>query len=218
MIRYAVFDLDGTLTDSGPGIMNSIKYALNKRNIAVPGEEVLRSFIGPPLKEQFRTVFRLSDEEGTDMVRLYREYFREKGIFENSVYKGIPELLRQIKDSGRKIIMATSKPEIFAKRITEHFDLDRYFDFVGGASMDGSRTEKYEVIEYALGESGISENERRETVMIGDREHDIIGAKRAGLHSIGVLYGYGSAEELRKAGAEQTADTPEQVYEKLSLF
>ena len=207
----AVFDLDGTITDSCPGILNSIRYALKKRGIEEPPEEVLRSFIGPPLQQQFQSVFGLSDEEGVSLVSAYREYYGEKGIFENSVYDGVTEMLVRLKKEGVKMLMATSKPEKYARLIAEHFGFGRYFDFIGGACMDGSRTAKHDVIEYVLETCGITQKERGSTVMIGDRRHDIEGAKASGLHSIGVLFGYGSREELRQAGAEEIADTPADI-------
>lgn len=211
--RTVLFDLDGTITDSGTGIMNAIRYAVRKRGLEEPEEAVLRSFIGPPLKEQFRKVFHLPEAEGSRMVALYREYYGEKGIFENRVYDGVPEMLDMLKRDGIRILMATSKPENYARIIAEHFDFARYFDFIGGACMDGTRTAKGEVIEYVLKTCGISEEERNFAVMIGDRSHDIVGAMKCGLHSIGVLYGYGSIEELESAGAERIAETPEMTAE-----
>lgn len=206
--KIAIFDLDGTITDSGPGIINSIRYALEKYGLPVPEEKVLRTFIGPPLKEQFQAVCGLNEEESARMVEAYREYYTEKGIFENSVYSGVPEMLERLKESGARILMATAKPEKFAKRIAEHFNFAKYFEFIGGACMDGRRTDKYDVIEYVLDSCGISEEEKKDAVMIGDRSHDMIGAAKAGLHSLGVLYGYGSREELASAGAAMTAETP----------
>ena len=202
MIRYktVLFDLDGTITDSGAGIMNAIRYAVKKYGLAEPEEAVLRSFIGPPLKEQFRKVFSLSEEEGRRMVSLYREYYGEKGIFENRV--------DTLKKAGIRILMATSKPEKYAELIADHFDFAKYFELIGGACLDGTRTVKEEVIEYVLETCGIPKEERKYTVMVGDRSHDITGAKKCGLHSIGVLYGYGSREELEASGAERIADTP----------
>ena len=204
MIRYktVLFDLDGTITDSGTGIMNAIRYAVRKYGLAEPEEAVLRSFIGPPLKEQFRKVFDLSEED-------------EKGIFENRVYDGVPEMLDTLKRAGIRILMATSKPEKYAKLIADHFDFAKYFELIGGACMDGTRTVKEEVIEYVLETCGIPEEEREYTVMVGDRSHDIVGAKKCGLHSIGVLYGYGSREELEASGAERIADTPEAAAEMI---
>lgn len=207
----ALFDLDGTITDSGPGIINSIRYALEKYRLPVPEEKVLRTFIGPPLKEQFQAVCGLSEEESARMVEAYREYYTEKGIFENSVYRGVPEMLERLKGAGVRILMATAKPEKFARRIAKHFDFAKYFEFIGGACMDGGRTDKYEVIEYVIDQCGISEEERKRAVMIGDRSHDMIGAGKAGIHSLGILYGYGDREELEAAGAELIADTPEEA-------
>lgn len=209
--QIALFDLDGTVTDSGPGIVNSIRYALEKHGLPVPEEQVLRTFIGPPLKEQFQAVCGLNEEEGARMVEAYREYYTDRGIFENSVYCGVPEMLERLKESGVRILMATAKPEKFARRIAEHFDFAKYFEFIGGACMDGRRTDKHEVIEYVLSSCGISEEERKSAVMIGDRSHDMIGAAKAGLHSLGVLYGYGDRAELEGAGAEMIAETPEEV-------
>ena len=186
----AVFDLDGTITDSCPGILNSIRYALKKRGISEPEEGVLRSFIGPPLQQQFQRVFHLSEEEGAAMVSIYREYYGEKGIFENRVYDGVPEMLRQLKAAGIKVLMATSKPEKYAGQIAEHFGFDQYFDFIGGACMDGTRTVKHEVIEYVLETCGISEADRKNTVMIGDRmDTDIVAGIETGLDTVLVLSG-----------------------------
>ena len=206
--KTAIFDLDGTITDSGPGIMNAIRYAVKKRGLPDVPEEVLRSFIGPPLKEQFRSVFGLSDDEGTIMVATYREYYGEKGIFENRVYDGVPEVFQKLQEAGVRILMATSKPEKYAKQIAEHFGFDKYFDFIGGACMDGRRTDKHDVIEYVIDSCKVC---RENTVMIGDRRHDMIGASKAGLRSIGVLYGYGSREELERAGADMIAVTPDDI-------
>lgn len=214
-MRYetVIFDLDGTITDSGPGIMNAIRYTVKKHGLQEISEEVLRSFIGPPLKEQFRSVFGLSEEEGRIMVSSYREYYAEKGIFENRVYDGMDETFQKLKSSGVRILMATSKPEKYAKQIAEYFDFSQYFDFIGGACMDGSRTDKHEVLEYVLRSC---QTARERTVMIGDRCHDIIGASKAGIHSMGVLYGYGSLEELESAGAEMIVSSPVEIYHKLS--
>ena len=213
-MRYttAIFDLDGTITDSGQGIMNAIRYAVKKHALPEVSEEVLRSFIGPPLKEQFQSVFGLSEEEGAVMVSTYREYYSDKGIYENRVYDGVPEMFESLKRAGVRILMATSKPEKYAKQIAEHFGFAGYFDFIGGACMDGRRTDKHEVIEYVIETCSVSKDT---AVMIGDRRHDIIGAAKAGIHSMGVLYGYGSLEELEKAGAEMIAAVPGDISEIL---
>lgn len=201
-----LFDLDGTITDSAPGIVNSIRYSLAKHGMAVPEEQELRKFVGPPLKEQFQKVFGLSDTEGEQMVDSYREYYGTKGIYENRVYEGVPDMLSRLKSAGLRIMMATSKPEKYARMIAEHFGFAKYFEWIGGACMDGTRTDKYEVIEYVLDACGVRERDR--VIMVGDRSHDMIGAKRAGLHSLGVLYGYGPREELEQSGAELLAGTP----------
>lgn len=213
-MRYttAIFDLDGTITDSGQGIMNAIRYAVKKHALPEVSEEVLRSFIGPPLKEQFQSVFGLSEEEGVVMVTTYREYYSDKGIYENRVYGGVPEMFESLKRAGVRILMATSKPEKYAKQIAEHFGFSGYFDFIGGACMDGRRTDKHEVIEYVIASCYV---DRETAVMIGDRRHDIIGAAKAGIHSLGVLYGYGSRKELEDAGAEMIAAVPGDISEIL---
>ena len=209
MYSTVLFDLDGTLTDPGLGITNSVMYALEKFNIKVEDRTSLYKFIGPPLKESYEKYYHLSDEEIARAVAYYREYFSEKGIYENELYDGITEVLRQIKSSGRKVILATSKPEEFAVKILKHFKIDHYFDFTACATMDETRTNKAEVIAYALELGQITD--LQSTVMIGDREYDIIGAKAAGLDSIGVLYGYGSREELESAGATYLAERVEDI-------
>lgn len=199
MYQYFLFDLDGTLTDPGLGITNSVMYALQKFGINETDRTKLYKFIGPPLKDSFHKFYGFDEIQCEDGVSYYREYFKDKGIFENIVYAGIKELLIQLKAAGKKVILATSKPEEFAIRILEHFELAEYFDFVAGASMDSSRINKADVIAYALENCKIEDLSR--AVMIGDREHDVLGAKQMGLESIGVLWGYGSKEELQTAGA-----------------
>ncbi|MBQ7295442.1 MAG: HAD family hydrolase [Clostridia bacterium] len=204
-----LFDLDGTLTDPGLGITNSVAYALKRFGIEAECRESLYSFIGPPLKDSFMKYYGFSEEKAMQAIEVYREYFRDKGLYENEVYDGIRELLEKIKDSGRKIVLATSKPEEFSVRILEHFDLIKYFDVVAGASMDEKRNKKGDVIFYAMEKGGFTADK---AIMIGDREHDIFGAKENGLPSIGVLYGYGSEDELKSAGADYIAKTVEDVY------
>lgn len=215
-MRYqtVLLDLDGTITDSGPGIMGGVRYALEKHGMEVPGEEQLRTFIGPPLKEQFRDFCGITDEEAAEMVSSYREYYGERGIFENRVYGGVIQLLKRLKDAGITVAMATSKPEKYAVQIAEHFGIAEYFDFIGGALMDGRRTAKKEVIEYVLASCGV--DDRSTVIMVGDRQYDIEGAKAAGIHSMGVLYGYGSEKELEDAGPDYTAATPEEAGDILT--
>ena len=208
-ISTVLFDLDGTITDSGSGIINSVKYALKKAGRKIPPEDELRKFIGPPLQEQFMTCCGIEEKEAAEMVALYREYYQEEGIFDNRVYDGVMEMLKTLKEAGLKIVMATSKPEKFAKMIAEHFGFAKYFDLIGGACMDGARTKKQEVIQYVLEQC--KEKDREKIRMVGDRCYDIEGANREGIRAIGVLYGYGSKEELEEAGADGLAETPEEV-------
>lgn len=211
MYETILFDLDGTLTDPGEGITNSVAYALRKYGIEVTDRRELYKFIGPPLKDSFMKYYGFSEDEAVKAIECYREYFRDTGIFENKVYEGIEDMLRSIHASGRKVVLATSKPEEFALRILEHFDLKKYFDVVAGASMDSSRSKKGDVIAYALSMCGGLSKEK--AVMVGDREHDIIGAKENGLDSIGVLYGYGCEEELKECGADYIVGKPEDVLD-----
>ncbi len=210
MYDVILFDLDGTLTDSGPGITNSVAYSLKKYGIEVADREELYKFIGPPLKESFEKYYGFSAEESKKAVEYYREYYTDKGMFENSVYEGIEELLKEIRKAGKMAVVATSKPEIFARKILEHFGLAKYFSYIVGANMDETRTKKDEVISYVLESCDIPDKSK--VLMIGDREHDILGAKRNGLDSLGVLFGFGNREELKKAGADYIAETVKDIY------
>ena len=213
MMAYDVFlfDLDGTLTDSSVGITKSVIYALKKYGIEEEDQKKLYAFIGPPLTESFQKFYGFSAEQSIEAVEYYREYYREIGIFENKVYEGMKETLRQLKEKGKRLMVATSKPEPFARRIIRHFGLASYFEYVAGMELDGGRGTKAEVIAYALQSCGI--DDRGKTVMVGDREHDVIGAKKEGLDCIGVLYGFGSREELEKAGADWIIEKPEELCE-----
>ncbi len=210
MYDVILFDLDGTLTDSGPGITNSAAYALKKYGIEVADRTELYKFIGPPLKESFEKYYGFSAEEAGKAVEYYREYYTDKGMFENSVYEGIEALLRDIRKSGKMAVVATSKPELFAKRILEYFDLAKYFNDIVGATMDETRTKKDEVISCILHGRDIPDQAR--VLMVGDREYDILGAKKTGIDSLGVLFGFGSYEELKKAGATYIAETVKDIY------
>lgn len=209
MYQNILFDLDGTLTDPGIGITNSVMYALKKFQIEVEDRATLYKFIGPPLKASFEKYYGFSKEESELALQYYREYFKPKGLYENQVYKGVRELLTELKSRNKTLILATSKPEEFAIEILKHFDLYPYFDFVAGATMDSSRVKKVDVILYALQSYGVSD--LSSAIMIGDREHDILGAKQVGLDSIGVLYGYGDYEELKEAGATYIAENAEDI-------
>ncbi|EMB66346.1 HAD family hydrolase [Streptococcus mutans] len=209
MYQTILFDLDGTLTNPALGITNSLAYALEKFNIEVTDKKELYRFIGPPLQDSFENFYHFSKEDSLKAVDFYRDYFRHKGLYENEVYQGIPDLLERLKAQGKKLLVATSKPEEFARQILKHFELFDYFDLVAGASMDGSRRLKGDVIAHALTSAQVSDLSA--TIMIGDREHDIIGAKKNGLDAIGVLYGFGSQEELEKAGAKFIVETVENL-------
>ena len=204
-----LFDLDGTLTDPGIGITNSVMYALEKFGITVPERSALYPFIGPPLWDSFQKFYGFSEAQAQDAVRYYREYFSDKGIFENRVYDGIEEVLKYLKSCKKTLVLATSKPEPFVVRILEHFHLDGYFDLVAGATMDGSRSKKADVIRYALECLGITD--RSKVLMVGDRDQDVLGAAANKIACAGVLYGYGDHEELKNAGARFILEKPEDI-------
>lgn len=205
MYNYILFDLDGTLTNPGLGITNSVMYALKKFNIEVNDRTALYKFIGPPLQDSFQRYYGFSKEESDLAVKYYREYFSVHGLYENEVYDGIENLLIELKKKNKSLLVATSKPETFAVEILKHFHLEQYFDFIAGATMDSSRNTKADVISHALENCKISD--LTSTIMVGDREYDILGAKQVGLDSIGVLFGYGNYEELEAAGATYIAES-----------
>lgn len=211
--KYILFDLDGTLTNPYEGITKSVQYALSSFGIDEK-QENLKRFIGPPLTYAFKDYYGFDDESTAQAIKKYRERFSQKGIYENDLYEGIPELLDKLKKSGKEIILATSKPIEFSERIIEHFNLTKYFSFMAGSTLKGERDTKAQVIEYALSRMGITD--LSQVVMIGDREHDIIGAKANNIESIGILYGFGDREEFEKVGAEYICDTIKDL-EKLLL-
>lgn len=203
--RTLLFDLDGTVTDSLPGIVNSICYALSCFGIQVEDRESLRPFLGPPLAASFQKYYGFDEVQARQVVDKYREYFSEKGIFENSVYPGIPDLLADCRDAGCRVQLATAKPEVYARRIVDHYGLAPCFDAIHGATLDGAVSTKAEVIGLALRGSPQLDG----TVMVGDRSDDILGAKSHAIASVGVLYGYGTRAELEQAGAGAiAADVP----------
>lgn len=204
-----LFDLDGTLTDPAEGITNSVAYALGKFGVEVEDKRELYKFIGPPLVEAFAEYYGFSKEDSEKATAFYRETFRVKGLYENKVYDGVRELLEALKQKGKKLVIATSKPEEFTLKILKHFDLLKYFDFVAAATFDSTRNTKDKVIEYALENINIADKSK--VVMIGDRHHDIDGALDNGIDSIGVLYGFGNKEELANAGATCIAEKVEDI-------
>lgn len=209
-----LFDLDGTLTDSSQGIINSIIYALEKYDINDYDMPLLRKFLGPPLHESFEKFMGFDKEKSLQAVKLYREYFSSKGLLENEVYGGVNDLLQNLKENGKTLIVATSKPQQFTDKIMEHFDLAKYFDFIAGSNMDTTRSKKAEVIEYALSECNIKDKSK--VVMIGDRAEDMVGAQSVGIDSIGVEYGYGTFDELKNAGATYIVETVDELKKLLS--
>lgn len=209
-----LFDLDGTLSDSSQGIINSIIYALEKYDVNDYDMSLLRKFLGPPLHESFEKFMGFDKEKSLQAVKLYREYFSSKGLFENEIYGGVSDLLQNLKENGKALIVATSKPQLFTDRIMEHFNLAKYFDFIAGSNMDTTRSKKAEVIEYALSECNIKDKSK--VVMIGDRAEDMIGAQTVGVDSIGVEYGYGTFDELKNAGATYIVKTVDELKDLLS--
>jgi len=203
MKNIILFDLDGTITDPKVGITKSVQYALSHFNIHIEDPDELCKFIGPPLRDSFKDFYGFSDENAELATAKYRERFIPTGIYENEMYDGIEDLLKSLKDSDKTLILATSKPTVFAERVLEHFDIAKYFSFISGAELSGERSDKFEIITYAFEKNNIHDLDR--CIMIGDRKFDIIGAKAARISSIGVLYGYGSKDELLKAGADYLA-------------
>lgn len=208
--EYILFDLDGTLTDSGPGIMNAFAYAIEKMGGQVSDRDQLRAFVGPPLSVSFGKILGYSPEDTERSIVLYREYYNGMGgALENNVYPGIRQLLADLKNRGKKLIVATSKGSRAANLVLEHFGLDVYFDFVATWD-DQKRTSKSVIIRYALEQCGITD--LTQAVMVGDRESDITAAAYAGIDSIGVLYGYGDLDELTAAGASYIAENVSDIY------
>jgi len=188
-----LFDLDGTLTDPKEGIINSILYALDKLGIRENFVEELDSFIGPPLRESFAARYNLSTELANRAVNIYREYFSTKGLFENKLYPGVDDLLKDLSSQNYKLFVATSKPTAYSKQILKHFNLNKYFVDIIGSNLDNSRTDKTEIISYVITLHSLHTSQ---CIMVGDRKHDIIGAKNNLMKTIGVTYGYGSFQEL----------------------
>lgn len=199
VFKAVLFDLDGTLTNPCIGITNSVIYALERLEYEVPPREELRCFIGPPLAESFRKYFGMDEQTAVEGVRLYREYFADRGIFENKLMDGAEELLCELRRRGTRIFLATSKPREFTERIISHFGISEYFDYVGAATMDGRIGEKHEVILDVLENTGANPNE---CLMVGDRLHDIVGAHKFGIKCCAVLCGFGSPEEFDEYGAD----------------
>ncbi len=191
--NYIIFDLDGTLTDPSEGIINSVIYALRKMNIDFNDREFLKKFIGPPLHESFVKYFNMDKERALLAVKYYREYFSEKGIYENEIYPGIKELLRELKNKNKFLILCTSKPTVYAEKILKYFDIYEYFDFVKGSNLDETFTSKEELLDFILKKFENKEH----FIFIGDHEVDVIASKKFGIKVIAVTYGFGNFERIK---------------------
>ena len=204
-MKYILFDLDGTLTNPAEGILSGVRYALDYFGIEYGDDESLFCYIGPPLRESFRDYAGLSEGDAEIAVKKYREYYSVTGVKQNKLYPGIREMLETLNSRGFVLSLAMSKPTAFAKVILEDFGIDKFFSFVAGSEFDGTRDKKEDVVEYALASLGANASE---SVMVGDRLHDVNGASEHGVKCIGVTYGYGTKEELCAAGAYLTVDSP----------
>ena len=208
---HILFDLDGTLTDPKIGIIACVRFALSKLDIEIDKNINLESFIGPPLRDTFRTLCG-NDEFTENAVSLYRERFSTKGLFENQVYDGIPRCLNRLINRADSIHVATSKPTIYAEKIIQHFDLSRYFNLVYGSDLDGSLSDKTDLLRHIIESEGLLP---QNTVMIGDRSFDVIGAKNHGIKAIGVLWGFGTEDELSNAGVDGLCNHPNEIYDQV---
>lgn len=215
-VTHILFDLDGTITDPKLGITNSAIYALKQYGIVGLKNDDLLHLIGPPLKDSFMEYYGFSEDKSIEAIEYFREYFREKGLFENTPYTGIEDCLRNLKGKGYILAIATSKPEPFAKKILDHFGLSQYFDFIGGSMLDNTRTAKAEVIAHVM--TSLQHDDASSIIMVGDRKHDILGAQHHNIHSVGVLYGYGSKDELESANATYIVESVEQLCKLLSTL
>ena len=213
MKQYILFDLDGTLTDPMVGITKSVQYALKKFGIEVKDHTTLASFIGPPLRDSFCEQYGMSPEDANRAITYYREYYKPVGIFENELYEGLDSMLRVLKDQQHILVLATSKPEVFAERILEYFHIKQYFAFIAGADLAETRVKKEEVIRYALEQFPVPP--QRNVIMVGDRKYDIEGARQCGIPTVAVTYGYGSRDELAQAKPNKTVTTVKELEEYL---
>lgn len=215
MYQYYLFDLDGTLTDPAEGITKCVQYALTSLGREERPAQELYCYIGPPLKDSFERYGGLSQEEALLALEKYRERFSDKGMFENKVYPGIPELLSSLRKAGKILAVATSKPEVFSRQILAHFQLDSYFHEIVGSELDGSRMDKGEVIQEVFARLSLADGDKDRTLMIGDRKYDVIGAQDNGIGSVGVTFGYAEEGELQQAGANYIVDSVAQLGELL---
>lgn len=210
--EYIFMDLDGTISDPKEGITKAVAHALSYYGIQVENLDTLEKFIGPPLLDSFQDFYGFSEERSREAIEKYREYFGSQGLFENVLYDGMKELLAAVVSHGKKIAIATSKPEVYTVQILKYFGIEHYFQFVAGSTLDGGRSKKRDVIRYALDSLKITADQ---AVMVGDRKHDVIGAKENGMCAVGVLYGYGDRKELETAGADCIVTDVEELKKKL---
>jgi len=221
-VPVVLFDLDGTLTDSAPGILGGLRFALVEMGADVPAEAELRKFLGPPLAVTFAEQFGFDGRQIDEAIAHYRRYYHHGGELENSVYEGIPGVLATLLDADVTLAVATSKPTVSAARILEHFDLAEAFTVIAGAELDGSRQHKADVIAHALQELRVqspliaAQIEAGDVHMVGDREHDVLGAAAHGIGTLGALWGYGSETELRAAGAQTLIDHPAALIDEFT--
>ena len=210
---WILFDLDGTLTDPKEGITKSVQYALKHCGIQVDDLDSLCPFIGPPLRDSYMKFYGFSSQQATEAIHVYREYFTDRGWRENVPYEGIKEMLETLKEAGFTLLVATSKPEVFAKQILDYFEMSQYFDFIGGADLEEIRDTKAAVIRYVMEHCGITEEDvaSGHVWMVGDREHDVLGARQCGLPCAGVLYGFGSRKELEDSNAAMIASSVDEL-------
>jgi len=211
LYSHLFFDLDGTLTDPKIGITKSVRCALRHFGIRVDSLDELERFIGPPLRDSFREFYGFDAKQTEEAVAKYREYFLEQGIYENTLYPGMDDLLKNLYEQGKTLAIATSKPTMMAEKVLDYFHLRDYFTFISGAEMDGRRSAKRELLLYAFAYTGISNPNRRDCLMIGDRKHDILGARAVGIGSVGAAYGYGGRMELAEAGAAYIVENVEEM-------
>lgn len=208
-IQYILYDLDGTLTDSARGIVNSFKYCLGELGIEGWDDKALLKFVGPPLRESFGVYLGMDESEIDNAIKIYHTYYADKGIFENSVYDGVPEALERLRKAGYVQAVATSKPEVYAKKILEKFGLSEYFSDIRGIPLGDESMTKAQVIAQSMEHLGVTN--KSTVVMVGDRDYDIKGAHLNGIPCIGVTYGYGSRAELESAGAEEIVESPAEI-------
>ena len=209
MYDIILFDLDGTLSDSGPGIMHSVRYALAKYGITGESDAALRRFVGPPMIESYMKFYGFTHEQAVQALAYYREDYLAGAIYMNTPYEGMEETLRALKARGKILAAATGKPTPMAEDVLRHFGWEGYFSFIAGATMDESRSEKHDIINYAL--EALGESDKSRVLMVGDRDNDVLGAEKADVDCCGVLWGYGSREELEGAGAKYIIEKPEDL-------